>query len=299
MKISRRSFLKWCVASAAALKLSKLEVDRLEEIVIAAETTPPVLWLQGSGCSGCSISLMNSIEETTIDDLLINKISMKYHHNIMTASGDLAISAIDQTVSQYNGQFILVIEGGVPTADNGTHCVLTEKNGQPWTMLDAVRELAPKASYVIAAGTCASYGGVAKAGVNPTGIRRLDSEILANQKNNRIINLPGCPVHPYTLTKTIIDLLLYGMPRLDRDGRPIEYYGEKIHGLCPRRGRGQSSILGDTGCFKTQGCQGPKTDNNCPIRKWNNKVNWCVDSGQPCISCANSEFGQRPIYKFE
>ncbi|WBW95815.1 hydrogenase small subunit [Oceanirhabdus sp. W0125-5] len=298
MKISRRSFLKWCTVSAAALKLSKIELGRLEEIVMAAESSPPVLWLQGSGCSGCSISLMNSIEETTIDNLLINKISMKYHHNIMTAAGDLAISAIEQAVEQYNGKFILVVEGAVPTANNGIHCVLTEKNGQPWTMLDAVKELAPKANYVIAAGTCASFGGIAKVDPNPTGIRRLDTDILRNQTKNRIINLPGCPVHPYTLVKTIVDVLLYGMPKLDEYGRNLKFYYEEIHESCPFQEYDRVKELGIRGCYKDIGCKGPDTDNNCPSRKWNNKVNWCIEAGHACIGCAGREFGQEPFYEF-
>lgn len=298
MKISRRGFLKWCTASAAALRVTKFELDKLESIVMAAETTPPVIWLQGSGCSGCSISLMNSIQETTIDNLLINKISMKYHHSIMTAAGDLAISAIDETVSQYNGQFILVIEGAVPTYNNGTHCVLTEKDGKPWTMLDAVKELGPKAKYVIAAGTCASFGGVPKAGPNPTGIERLDKYILKDQTKNTIINLPGCPVHPYTITKTIIDLLLYGVPTLDYKGRPRDHYTREIHETCPFKEDDKVETLGVKGCYKELGCKGPDTDNNCPNRKWNNKVNWCIEAGHLCIGCAEEEFAEEPFYKF-
>ncbi|WBW95040.1 hydrogenase small subunit [Oceanirhabdus sp. W0125-5] len=298
MKISRRSFLKWCTTSAVALGLSKMELGKLEEVVMAAETTPPVIWLQGSGCSGCSISLLNSIQETTIDDLLINKISMKYHHNIMTASGDLAISALDQTVSQYNGKFILVIEGAVPTADNGIHCVLTERHGQPWTMLDAVKELAPKASYVIAAGTCASFGGVPMGGGNPTGIQRLDRNILYNMTKQRIINLPGCPIHPYTLVRTIIKVLLYGMPRLDEQGRPREFYDTEIHDICPYKEYDEVRQLGLLGCYEELGCKGPDTYNNCPHRKWNNKNNWCIAAGHMCIGCADSSFGKETIYKF-
>ncbi|CAH2213299.1 hydrogenase small subunit [Tepidibacter aestuarii] len=298
MRISRRDFLKWCTASAAAIGLTKVELEKLEDVVFAAESAPPVIWLQGSGCSGCSISLLNTIQETTIDDLLINKISMKYHHNLMTAAGDLAISAIDQTVSQYNGQFILVVEGAVPTANNGIHCVLTEKNGQPWTMLDAVKELGPKAKYVIAAGTCASFGGVAKVGPNPTGIKRLDRDILYGQTKNRIINLPGCPVHPHTLTKTIIDLLLYGMPNLDSRGRPRAFFGYEIHEKCPFKEYDEVKTLGVTGCYEDLGCKGPDTDNNCPGRKWNNKVNWCIAAGHMCIGCAGENFASGAFYKF-
>ncbi|WZL72507.1 hydrogenase small subunit [Clostridiaceae bacterium 35-E11] len=299
MKISRRNFLKWCTASAAALGITKFELDRLETIVLAAESTPPVIWLQGSGCSGCSISLMNSIQETTIDDLLINKISMKYHHNLMTAAGDLAISAIDQTVSQYNGQFILVVEGAVPTYNNGTYCVLTERDEKSWTMLDAVKELGPKASYVIAAGTCASFGGVAMAEPNLTGIKRLDKEILNAQTKNQIINLPGCPVHPFTLTKAIIDLLLYGMPKLDGEGRPEKFYGTKVHSLCPYNGGDKAKTLGEYGCYNSLGCRGPNANYDCPSRKWNNKVNWCIDAGHLCIACSSKDFPKTPFYNFD
>lgn len=298
MKISRRSFLKWCTASAAALGLSNFELDNLESIVMAAESTPPVIWLQGSGCSGCSISLLNTVQETTIDDLLINKISMKYHQSLMTSAGDMATSSIEETVAQYNGQFILIIEGAVPTNNNGIYCVIGEKNGQPWTMLDAVKELGPKAKYVIAAGTCASFGGIPKAGPNPTGVRRLDKEILKDKTRNKIINLPGCPVHPYTLTKTIIDLLLYGMPRLESDGRPRAFYKEEIHEICPFRGYDEVKCLGVKGCYKELGCKGPETDNNCPTRKWNNKVNWCIEAGHVCIGCADKDFGKESFYKF-
>jgi hydrogenase small subunit len=297
MKISRRDFLKWCSASAAALSLSKFDLDRLESVVLAAETSPPVIWLQGSGCSGCSISLLNTIESTTIDDLLLNKISMKYHHNIMTAAGDLAISAINQTMSSYNGQFILVIEGGIPTGSNGMYCVLGERNGAPWTILDAVKELGPKAKYVISAGTCASFGGAPSAGGNPTGIQSL-STILGSTIRNKVINLPGCPVHPYTLTKTIIDLLLYGMPSLDTTGRPIAFYSNKIHSLCPRKGAGKAKALGGPGCYNGLGCSGPGTQYDCPTRKWNNKTNWCIGAGQLCIGCAGSTFAQSSFYKF-
>lgn len=299
MKISRRSFIKWCTASAAALGLTQVDLKKLENVVLAAETTPPVIWLQGSGCSGCSISLMNAIEETTIDNFLINQVSMKYHQDIMVAAGDLAHSCIDQTVAQYDGQFILVIEGGVPIGGNGNYCVLGEKNGQPWTMLSAVQELAPRAKYVVAAGTCAAFGGVPKVGPNPTNVQRLDTNIINGMTTNRVINLPGCPVHPYTFVKTIIDLWLMGMPGLDSEGCPTAYYKSSVHSACPRRGTGSAAVLGELNkCYKNLGCDGPQTNNNCPTRKWNNKVNWCVDGGHHCISCSSKEFLSDAIYKF-
>ncbi|OCL27748.1 [NiFe] hydrogenase small subunit HydA [Orenia metallireducens] len=297
MKISRRRFLQWTAASAAALGLSKFDLERLDNVVLAAGTKAPVIWLQGAACSGCSISLLNSIKETTIDDFLLNKVDMKYHHNLMTAAGDLAISTLDQAAIDHNGDFILIIEGGVPTADNGVYCVLTERDGQPWTMLDAVNELGSKAKYVINVGTCAAFGGVPAADPNPTGIQRTDN-ILSNKTINPIINLPGCPTHPYTIMKTIIDLLLNGMPNLDSEGRPAFAYGEKIHSNCPRRSIGKASQLGELGCYNGLGCKGQSSQYNCPNIRWNNQVNWCIEAGHTCIACSIPSFPESPFYKF-
>jgi len=295
MKVSRRDFLKWCSASAVAMGLSKFDLQKLEDVVFAAEGMPPVIWLQGSGCSGCTISLLNSVETTTIDDILLNKIDMQYHQSIMTSASHLATSELTDTAIQYAGQFILIVEGAVPVADNGMNCVIGEKNDAPWTMYDAVRELAAKAKYVIAAGTCASFGGVAKGGSNPTGITQLNT-VLNGLTMNEVINLPGCPVHPYTLTKTLIDLLLYGMPTLDSMDRPTEYYRNKIHGKCPNRGGNMVNELGVVGCYKRIGCNGPSSVNNCPTMPWNNGTNWCIQANHICIGCATPSFGTVDIY---
>lgn len=297
MKISRRDFLKWCTASATAIGVTKLELDKLESIVMAAETSPPVIWLQGSGCSGCTISLLNAVENTTIDNLLLNQISMKYHSNLMVAAGKTAMSIIDNSIATLSGKFILVIEGGVPTANNGNYCILGERNGVHWTMLNAVKELAPHAKYIVNAGTCSSFGGVAKLGTNPTGIASV-STILGSAVDSKLVNLPGCPVHPYTLTKTLIDLLLYGMPSLTGDKSPSAYYSTSVHNKCPRRGTSQASQLGQIACYKNLGCKGPNAKYDCPTRKWNNKTNWCIGAGHHCIRCSTKDFGAEPFYKF-
>ena len=134
MQISRRDFLKYAGASAAALCLSRLELDRVEE-VFASSDSPPVIWLVGSGCSGCSVSLMNAVSPT-IDDVLLNTISLKYHPTLMTAVGDLAVSAA--TSAEAEGNYILVVEGGVPTGDAGKFCTVWDEGAVPVTMASAV-----------------------------------------------------------------------------------------------------------------------------------------------------------------
>ena len=92
-------------------------------------------------------------------------------------------------------------------------------------------------------------------------------------------------------------LLLTGLPGpgdLDAALRPKTFYGKLIHDNCPRRAyfdAGQfAKHTGDPGCLYEIGCKGPQTYADCPIRMWNNGVNWCIGSGAPCIGCVEPGF---------
>ncbi|GIM28090.1 iron hydrogenase [Clostridium polyendosporum] len=292
MKISRREFLKWSVATAIALEL-EFDMSRVNT-VLAAETDPPVIWLNGSGCSGCTISMLNVTNPTTIDDVLLNKISMKYNTTIMTSAGESAMQALENAATQYNGQFILVVEGAIPTGENGNYCIIGEQNGTPLTMQQAVLKYGPMAKYVVSAGTCASFGGVPAAAPNATSCTTAKS-LLSGKTANPVINLSGCPVHPTVMIQTLLNLILTGMPQLDSYNRPTQYYNSQIHSNCPRRGKTQVSQPGIYGCYRAIGCKGPGCSNVCPSMKWNNGVNWCIGSNYPCIGCANPTFPTNPL----
>lgn len=294
MKISRRDFLKWSVAAAVALKL-EFDVDSVNT-VLAADTDPPIIWLQGAGCSGCTISMMNVTNPTTIDQVLLNKISMKYNSTLMTSAGELAMQTLDQAANMYSGKFILVIEGAIPTGASGHYCVVGEQNGVELTMQQAVLKYGPMAKYVVAAGTCASFGGVTAAAPNATSCTTAKS-LLSGKTVNPVVNLSGCPVHPTVLVQTLINLILTGIPKLDTYSRPGTYYGSTIHSLCPRRGTSMASQPGVYGCYKGIGCKGPGCKNVCPSMKWNNGQQFCVTVNHPCIGCANPEFPTNPLTK--
>jgi Ni,Fe-hydrogenase I small subunit len=59
------------------------------EKVLAGDGDPPVIWLQGRGCSGCSLLRLNSVTVTTVDDLLLDMMDLKYHSTLIAAAGDL------------------------------------------------------------------------------------------------------------------------------------------------------------------------------------------------------------------
>lgn len=67
--ITRRQFLQYCAASAAALGLSQTDLLKLEKALAAPQTgcsspTPSVIWLEGQNCSGCQTSLLNRMVDT-------------------------------------------------------------------------------------------------------------------------------------------------------------------------------------------------------------------------------------------
>ena len=290
---TRRDFLRWSGSSAALLGLSQLGLARLQE-VLAADTAPPLIWLHGASCSGCSIAALNAVSPTTIDDLLLNRVSLKYDGLLMAAGSDLAIRTLDTEAQAGTGKFILVVEGGVPTAQGGRTCIIGERAGVPITLLDTVKDLGRKASRVLAVGTCAAYSGVAGAGANPTGVTPL-AQVLAGQTARPVINVPGCPAPPEQLFKIIVGLLAGGEYALDPEGRPSTCFPHTVHHTCPRKHLPKATAYGQAGCLSELGCQGKVTMAMCPKHKWNNGRNWCTAAGHPCIGCAAPDFPASPL----
>ena len=68
--ITRRQFLQYCTASAAALGLSQTDLLKLEKALAAPQLdpehkySPSVIWLSGQACSGCPVSLLNRMVMT-------------------------------------------------------------------------------------------------------------------------------------------------------------------------------------------------------------------------------------------
>lgn len=288
--ISRREFLKYCTAISGALGLSATGLNKLQKI-LAAEGSPPVIWLQGQGCTGCSVSLLNSITYMTADELLLNTIDLEFHATIMAAAGDLAVSAAE--ASRGLESYVLVIEGAIPTAAGGAYCYL-------WpgmTALEAVRTYSRKAAHILTLGTCAAYGGLVAGKPNPTGARGVQ-EVTGKP----VINLPGCPAHPDWIVGTIAHLLAYGAaPALDGYGRPRKFYGHTVHSQCANKHNFDDQAifaehLSDPGCLAKLGCRGRWTGSDCPIRGWNSGAageageNWCIGGRNPCQGCTEPGF---------
>ncbi len=295
MNISRRHFLNLCTSSAAALGLSAADVLKLQEL-LANPIGPTVLWLQGSGCTGCSVSFLNYVYTaagspylpTTAPkdaaDVLINAVNVVYNPTVMAASGQMAVDAAS---AAYNGSgYVLVVEGGVPTAFGGRACLAYDSQGEEVTFQDAVKGLAANAAQVVCVGSCACYGGLSAAVPNLSSVSSVQS---VTGKNT--LNIPGCPPHPDWIIWALAQILLGNSARLDSYGRPVTLFARTVHDQCPRREREEAHTYGQDGyCLEEIGCMGPRTRANCPVVRWNNRVNWCVDANSQCIGCTEPTF---------
>lgn len=269
------------------------------------QTTPkelPVIWIQGAGCTGCSVSVLNSVSPT-IKNILIdevipgNHLNLRFHPTIMAGQGDAVIKVIDETQQQESGSYVLVVEGAIPTAEDGNYCTVGEENGKAVSLFSRVESLAANAVAVVALGTCASFGGIPSASPNPTNCIGVGEVLKKAGITTPVVNISGCPPHPDWFVSTIASVLLFGLPKpkdMDENGRPKAFYGALIHDNCTRRAyydEGKfAKKLSDPGCLYELGCKGPVTYADCPIRLWNNGVNWCVGAGSPCLGCVEPGF---------
>jgi Ni,Fe-hydrogenase I small subunit len=297
MRISRRDFLK----TASVLAVASVELSRLET-ALAGPGSPSVIWLQGQGCTGCSVSFLNSIYYATVDSLLLNTINLEYHPNVMASAGTLAfnnaqeqkpsagemalfadqwltsgdniafdlnknkkVDLLDFALLAKKG-YILIVEGAIPTGDAGLFCTVGEI-----PLIQALPSFVNNAATVIALGTCASFGGLAAGAPNPTSAKSLTAALSYLGISKSVINIPGCPVHPDWLVGTLSYILVNGTaPSLDSNKRPIDYFGSTVHSKCPNLSSYSSftsrdhdgHISENRGCLRS-GCHS-NSDSNIP-----------------------------------
>jgi hydrogenase small subunit len=198
--VSRRSFLQLCTALMVTApvglgvtsKANALEVAQ----TIGKAKRPSVIWLHFQDCTGCSETLLRT-SRPDVADLILNVISLDYHETLMAASGYQAEAALKQAVADNFGKFVLVVEGSIPTKEQGRYMKLA---GRP--ALEVLKEVGRKSAAVVAMGSCAAWGGVPSADPNPTGapIAAIRPVRIRNWPNFMNCNELPCSVHSTTIT---------------------------------------------------------------------------------------------------
>jgi hydrogenase small subunit len=302
--VSRRGFLTFCAGVAGVLAAGPLAAGRAVASPTAAQiadslsgmTKPVLVWLQLQECTGCMESVLRS-GDTTVEELILNLVSMDYNELLMAAAGEAA----DEALAAANEQdHILVVNGSIPLADGGAHCTIAGRSAE-----SILRESAEKATAIFAVGACAHWGCVQASRPNPTEAVGVDAII----RDKPVINIAGCPPVPEVITASLVYTLANGAPPpVDGQGRPLFAYGDRIHDFCPKRGRfdaGQFVRTFDDDaarsgyCLYEVGCRGPNTYAPCPIIRWNLSQDWPIGAGHPCIGCTEVGFYDRftPFYE--
>ncbi|MDP2107240.1 MAG: hydrogenase small subunit, partial [Desulfobulbaceae bacterium] len=291
--ISRRDFMKYCSIMASSMGLSTGMAPKIAEAIANPARRPPVIWLHGQECTGCTETLLRP-SHPTLENLILDIISLDYHETLNVGSGHQAEAALKQSMQENAGKYILVIEGAIPIKENGIYCMIGGK-----TFMSMVEETAARAGAIIAIGSCAAWGGIPSAAPNPTGAIGA-TELL---QGKTVVCIPGCPPNPYNFLSTVVHFLTFGsLPSLDDQGRPKFAYGRLIHENCERRphfdaGR-FAEQFGDEGhrlgyCLYKLGCKGPVTHANCPEILFNDVGGgtWPVGTGHPCFGCVEKGIG--------
>lgn len=291
--ITRRDFLKFCSTMAGALALPRRYSTRIAQALETPKRTP-VIWMEFQDCAGCTEALLRA-SRPTVAEIVLDILSVDYHETIMAASGYRAEAAKQATIDA--GGYILVVEGSIPTAEEGIYCCIGGR-----TALDLLSEAASNALAVIAVGHCAAFGGVPRAAPNPTGALGVMDLIT----DKPVLNLPGCPYNSVNLTATVVHFLTFGeLPKVDDLLRPLFGFGARIHDNCERRGHFDAGEFvmewGDEGhrkgwCLYKMGCKGPITFHNCPAVRYNDGTSWPIGSGHGCIGCSEPDFWEWGAY---
>jgi hydrogenase small subunit len=296
--ISRRQLVKFCSAALGTLALPSRYLAQTVNAVSKAKK-PVMLWLQFQDCTGCSESILRA-SNPDVSDVVLDLLSWEYHEVVMAGAGDAANKILDKVVKENKGKYLVVVEGAIPTADDGIYCTIGGR-----TALDIAKEVCSNAAATIAVGACAFDGGLVRAKPNPTGALGIHEAV----PGITVINMAGCPHNPANTAAVLVHYLTFGdLPALDQYNRPLFAYGRVIHDQCERRAHYDAGRFvtewGDDGhrkgwCLYKMGCKGPQATFNCPTVQWNDHTSWPIRAGHGCIACASPRFWDHmsPFYE--
>ncbi|HJV09080.1 MAG TPA: hypothetical protein VJ653_05345 [Acidimicrobiales bacterium] len=282
-----------------------------------AETVIHILWINaGLSCDGDSVALtaatQPSIEEIALQALPgLPKIQVHWpliDYECGPVGG--ADDFIEWFFKAERGElepFVLVVEGSIPNEAikrEGYWCGFGNNpdTDQPMTTSEWLDRLTPKATAVVAVGTCATYGGIHAMSGNPTGAMGVADYLGWGWKSKAgipIVNIPGCPAHPDNMSETLLYLLYMAtgqapMIPLDDALRPAWLFGQTVHEGCDRAGYYEqgdfATEYGSPKCIVKLGCWGPVVKCNVPKRGWMNGVGGCPNVGGICIGCTMPGF---------
>lgn len=270
-----------------------------------------IIWLQGASCSGCSMNFISAKRPNIIELEKRYNLEILFHPSLSPLSG----RDVQNLLSKYKSKpiDILAIEGGILTGPEGTgnyhHFA-----GAPF--MKWVQELSKNANYLLALGSCSSYGGIPSISPNFGDVEGLQflhkkpggflGKDYRSGSGLPVINVPGCPTHWMNAITVLIDICMNRVTSdlLDEYNRPKHIFKDYPHHGCPRNEyfeyRQESDRIGEPGCmFEYLGCHGPLVKCNANTHRWFDGWGSCTWAGFPCLGCVSPEFPEESFPMFE
>lgn len=263
--------------------------------------TATLYWLQCGGCGGDTHSFLNVESPDALELFDMLDIELLWHPSLSNHSPTTHRAITEQIIAGNQPLDILCVEGSVLHGPAGTGLFDTMFGT---AKKDWLTNLAQQARFVIAIGTCATFGGFGVKGeIEASGLQfcqwdkggLLGADFIS-AGGLPVINLAGCPCHPNVITGTLSMLLSGVALSLDNINRPLNWYGLTIHQGCTRNEyheyRIEENQFGEKGClFFHVGCHGPLVYGPCNKLLWNRRSSK-TRVGVPCFGCTRPDFPQ-------
>ncbi|HRY07399.1 MAG TPA: HupU protein [Hyphomicrobiaceae bacterium] len=287
-------------------------MNELTNSVGACKRPLRLVWLQSGGCGGCTLSLLGEEAPDLITSLEAAGIELLWHPSLSEISGADTIELLKRLARGDQEFDILCLEGAVMRGPAGTgRFHMMSGSGRP--VMSWIEDLAQRARYVIAVGSCAAFGGITAAGdnhVEACGLAydgRSSGGLLGADfcaaSGLPVINVAGCPIHPGWLVEVLhlIGAGRFSAADLDEWERPLAYTTHLVHHGCARNEfyefKASAEKLCERGCMmENLGCRGTQARADCNIRAWNGSGS-CIEGGYPCINCTAPGF-EEPGHPF-
>ena len=127
---SRRQFMQFCGAAATVAGLDSRALPR---------SSPPLKRKRSRPWSGCTFrsapaaASRSSALRTRSSATCCSMCSiLNYTETLMAASGFQAEKSLKDTIENNKGKYIVLVEGAVPTHDDGVYCMIGGKTAEPF-----------------------------------------------------------------------------------------------------------------------------------------------------------------------
>ncbi|MDR3465143.1 MAG: HupU protein [Xanthobacteraceae bacterium] len=272
---------------------------------ISPSRTFNVLWLQGASCGGCTMAVLEAGRSGWFEELRRFGIRLLWHPSTSEETGTEALAILDEVRQARVPLDALILEGSVARGPNGTGrfnmLAGTGRSVHQW-----VTELSAMADYVVSVGTCAAFGGIPAAGINPTDATGLQFDgddhggalgaAFRSKAGLPVINVAGCAPHPDWIMETLAALTTGDLAASDLDGygRPKFIANHLAHHGCSRNEfyefKASAEKMSERGCLMEHlGCKATQAVGDCNQRSWNGGGS-CTKGGYACISCTSPGF---------